>query len=83
MGATFVDTVKLTLALGYLTTIVWCFLWLRKVFGNIPAFIGTIICSMVPYWFLDIYVRGSVGEVWALSFVLLTLAAIEYGIFGE
>ena len=83
MGATFVDSVKLTLATGYLTAILWCFLWLRKVFGKKPALIGTIICSMVPYWFVDIYVRGSVGEVWALSFVLLTLAALEYGVsFG-
>ncbi len=83
LGATFVDSVKLTLATGYLTAILWCFLWLRKVFGKKPALIGTIICSMVPYWFVDIYVRGSVGEVWALSFVLLTLAALEYGVsFG-
>lgn len=83
LGVTLVDSVKLTLATGYLTAIFWCFLWLRKVFGNKPALIGTIICSMVPYWFVDIYVRGSVGEVWALSFVLLTLVAIEYGVhFG-
>lgn len=82
-GISFVDSVKLTLAGGYLTAIIWCFLWLRKVFGVKPALIGTIVCSMVPYWFVDIYVRGSVGEVWALSFVVLTLAALEYGVsFG-
>lgn len=80
LGATFVDSVKLTLALGYLTAMAWCFLWLRKVFGKVPALIGTIICSMVPYWFVDIYVRGSVGEVWALSFVLLTLFSLEHGL---
>lgn len=79
-GISFVDSVKLTLAAGYLTAIMWCFVWLKRVFGNKPALIGTIICSMIPYWFVDIYVRGSVGEVWALSFVLLTLFSIEYGL---
>lgn len=81
-GETFVDSVKLTLALGYLTSIVWCFLWLKSIFGNKASLIGTIICSMVPYWFVDIYVRGSVGEVWALSFVLLTLFSLERGLKG-
>ncbi|MEK7577130.1 MAG: YfhO family protein [Patescibacteria group bacterium] len=82
-GVSFVDSVKLTLAAGYLTAVFWCFLWLKRVFGDRAAMIGTIVCSLVPYWFVDIYVRGSVGEVWALSFVLLTFAALEYGIsFG-
>lgn len=78
LGVSFVDSVKFTLAFGYLTASMWCFLWLRKVFGHTPALVGTIICFMVPYWFVDLYVRGSVGEVWALSFVLLTFFSLEY-----
>lgn len=76
-GASFVDAVKLTLASGYLLAAVACFFWLRLLFSARAAALGTIAGMLVPYWFVDIYVRGSVGEVWAFAFVFLSLAASE------
>lgn len=78
LGLSFVDSVKWTLGAGYVVAMAFCFLWLRRLFGNIPASIGTIVGAYVPYWFLDLYVRGSVGEVWALAWVFGGLAAISY-----
>ncbi len=77
-GLSFVDSFKWTMALGYLTAVVWCYLFIKKEFGMKTAVIATVIFSYVPYWFVDIYVRGSVGEVWALSFVMLALCALAY-----
>ena len=76
-GIGFVDAFKLTLAVGYISAILWCYVWLRSIHNKFVASCATIVFSFVPYWFVDIYVRGSVGEVWAISFVLLSLAAIE------
>ncbi len=76
-GVGFVDAFKLTVALGYALAVLWCFLWIRTMRSAYVATCSAIIFAFVPYWFVDIYVRGSVGEVWGISFVLLTLVAIE------
>ncbi len=75
-GASFVDSVKWTTALGYFTALLFCFLYVRKVFGKVPAVFATIICSFVPYWFLDMYIRGSVGEIWGIAWVFAALYAL-------
>lgn len=79
IGASFVDAFKLTLASGYISAVVFCFLWLKKRFAIYAAVMGTIVFATMPYWFVDIYVRGSVGEVLAIAFFMLSLASLEYG----
>lgn len=76
-GLSFVDSVKWTLASGYIAALVFCFFYLRLLFGKYPAIIGTIAAAFVPYWFVDIYIRGSVGEVWGIAFVFGALWAIS------
>ncbi len=76
-GASFVDAVKLTLATGYLVAAFLCFLWLRSLFPPRAALVGAIASMLVPYWFVDIYVRGSVGEVWAVAFLFAIFLGIE------
>lgn len=75
-GLSFVDSVKWTLGIGYLLALLFCFQWIRRLFGKNPAIIATIVCAYIPYWFVDVYIRGSVGEVWALSWVFASLYAI-------
>lgn len=79
LGLSFVDSVKWTLAAGYLLAIAFCFLWLKRYFDTKSAVVGTIVGMFVPYWFVDLYVRGSVGEVWALAWVFGAFASIAYG----
>lgn len=76
LGLSFVDSVKWTLGSGYLIALAFCFLWVRQTYGRIPALIATLTCAFVPYWFIDIYIRGSVGEVWAFAWVFGVLYAI-------
>lgn len=78
-GASYPDALKLTLATGYLSAALFCFLWLKRLFGGRAAAVGAIVFAYIPYWFVELYVRGSVGEVLAIAFLLLALTAVESG----
>lgn len=78
LGFQFVDAFKLALFFGYLLSGIFCFLFLVKLRGKKAAFFGTIAALTVPYWFVDMYVRGSVGEVWAFTWMFASLAAIVW-----
>ena len=62
---------------GYLFVAVALFLWLESVFGIYPAIIGAMVGAFTPYLFVDTFIRGSIGEVWAIGFLCLTLFGIE------
>ncbi|OGG29123.1 hypothetical protein A2973_00795 [Candidatus Gottesmanbacteria bacterium RIFCSPLOWO2_01_FULL_49_10] len=79
MGWNLVDSLKLTLATGYVVANVFCFQWLQKMFDRRSALAGSVVFAFVPYWFVDIFVRGSVGEVWAIAFLMSCLFFIENG----
>ncbi len=81
LGFHAVDALKVSLALGYTIAGISSFLWLKKLFGVKAGIVGAIAASFVPYWFVDLYVRGSVGEVWAMTFVFMSLMLIEYKMF--
>lgn len=78
-GLSFVDSFKWTLAFGYMLAVYFCFVWLRRLFDSRTAVIGTVTGMFVPYWFLDMYIRGSVGEVWAFVWIFAALAAVANG----
>lgn len=71
------DSLKLSLALSYALAVIFCFLWLKKLFGTKGALFGSVIFSFVPYWFVDIYVRGALGEVMAIPFLMMALWSFE------
>lgn len=79
LGVSLADSVRLTLLTGYTGAMLFCYLWLRALFGRFAAGIGTAICMFVPYWFVNMYVRGSVGEMLAVMWVFLYLWAVEKG----
>lgn len=76
-GIEFVAAFKYTSALSYLLAVLFCFLWLKTRWGLKSAVFGTIAAAFVPYWFVELYVRGSIGELWALTFLFLGLLSIE------
>lgn len=78
LGWSLVDSFKLTLALALLGTTFFSFLWLRKLFGLTSAVIGTLVLLSTPYLWVDLYVRGSVGEVLAIMWAIAVLASVEH-----
>jgi len=65
------------LAVGYIIAGIFAFLWLATIVGPLFAFMGAVVGAFVPYWFVDIYVRGTIGEVWAIAWLFLCFYAIE------
>lgn len=65
------------LGLGYIALATGAYLWLSALFGVTPALIGAGVAAFVPYLFVDIYVRGTIGEVWATALLVLSLFFIE------
>ena len=79
IGFSFVRSVPLTLALGYTLALFFSYRWLRTLVTARTAALGTLTGAFVPYWFVDLYVRGSVGEVWAIAWVFSSLGSIVLG----
>ncbi len=76
-GMEFVTAFKYTSAIAYLSALVFCFLWIKTKWSQKSAVIGTIATAFVPYWFVELYVRGSIGEIWAITFLFLGFFSIE------
>lgn len=66
-GISFLDAVKLNLVLATFVGVTFFYFWSRLFFDKTSAMISAIFYTFAPYRFVDIYIRGSVGEVWALG----------------
>lgn len=70
----FIDSFKLLMSTGFILSAIFMFIWLKEVFNNEKAaFVGALFYVWVPYRFLLIYVRGSVSELLAYTFLPLAL----------
>ena len=77
VGINFVNTIKVLLALCILSSSLFTFFWLRKLFDNLSSLVGAIFYTFFPYHLFDLYQRGSVGEVLSLSILPFVLWQIE------
>lgn len=66
-----------SVGLGYIAIAAASYLWLLTLFSPVPAAVGTLVTAFVPYLFVDMYVRGSIGEVWATAFLIACLYLFE------
>lgn len=64
----FIDSFKLNMFFGVVIGSIFFFLWARIFWGDLGGLVASSFYSFSPYHLLDIYIRGSVGEVWALAF---------------
>ncbi len=80
IGFSFVDATKLVFAIAYIVSIFAMYVWGRAQFGTIPGFVAAVLYGFAPYRFVDLYVRGAIGEhvafIWPpiIFFGLLRLA---------
>jgi len=90
-GFSLIDSVKIVFGLGTILSLLFMYLWLSSFLGEIPAVLGAILYTYAPYRFVDLYVRGDIGENLAFAFVPLTLYFLyklykdqkyKYSIFG-
>lgn len=67
-GISFIDSFKLEMFFAILIGAVFFYLWAKEFWGKLGGIVSSVFYTFSPYHFLDVYIRGSVGEVWALAF---------------
>lgn len=77
VGFNFISTIKIIIGLSFLSSALFTFLWLKKLFNPVAAVIGSLVSLYLPYHLFTIYTRGSVGELLALGIVPIVLYALE------
>lgn len=55
----------------------FAYLWLNNRFGKTAAVLGGLTYTLVPYHFVNVYIRGAMGEVMAITVVPLGLYFID------
>ncbi len=76
LGFSFVDSVKLVFGVSYIASVLAFFLWARLQWNPYAGFVGAVLYGFAPYRFVDLYVRGALGEHVAFVFGPLTFLGL-------
>lgn len=68
LGFSFIDAFKLNMFIATFVGSIFFYLWSKQYWGDLGGVVSAVFYLFSPYRFVDIYIRGSVGEVWALAF---------------
>jgi len=68
LGFNFSDSLKLVFAFTYIASGFGMYFWLRNSLSKYPALLGGALYLFLPYRFVDMYVRGAIGEHVAFVF---------------
>ena len=73
LGAGFIDSIKLTYALGFLGSGLTMYLFTKEHMGRVPAILAAAVYVYLPYHLADAYVRGALAEFLTFPFFPLIL----------
>jgi uncharacterized membrane protein len=68
IGFSFVDSTKLVFGISYILSALTMYLWIQSVYGKKAGLISALLYTFTPYRFIDLYVRGAIGEHVAFIF---------------
>ncbi len=68
-----VESFKVTMGLGFVLSALMSYLWLRGRYGRLGGLIGSTLYTLAPYRLMNVYERGTPGEVWVALFPPLIL----------
>lgn len=77
-GASFIDSFQFGLMTAYLVALAACYLICVKQTTVFRSVVITLLFATVPYWFVDLHIRGSIGEVWGIAWIMSSLAALTW-----
>lgn len=77
LGFGFVDSIKMILGASMISSMIFVYFWLSRFFDKTASFLGSLFYLYMPYHLFDLYKRGSIGEVLALSVIPFILWQIE------
>ena len=68
IGLGYVDATKMVFAVAFTASMLAMYLWIKTAFGKRAGVIAAILYGFAPYRFVDLYVRGAIGEHMAFVF---------------
>lgn len=68
IGFSFVDSTKIVFIVAFIASTLAMYFWMRSAFGTIPGILGAFLYGFAPYRFVDMYIRGAIGEHVAFIF---------------
>lgn len=77
IGFSFVDSTKVVFGLAFVLSILFMYMWTSLAWGVAAGFVAAVLYGFMPYRFIDLYVRGAIGEHMAFVFPPL----ICYGLY--
>ncbi len=83
LGFSFVSSFKLSMILASFIGGFSMYFWSKCFWGKGGGFLSAVVYTYTPYHFVDVYVRGSIGEVWALAFAPFLLYTSTKAIFNK
>jgi len=69
LGFSFVVSIKIVFLLSFFLGAGGMFWWASQVWGKKGGLVSALFYSYAPYRFLDVYIRGSIGEALAFAFL--------------
>lgn len=68
LSFSFVDSVKIVFGLSFIASGLAMYLWIKSFLGRNAGIVAGIVYMIAPYRFVDLYVRGAIGEHVAFIF---------------
>jgi len=78
LGFSLIDSIKLIFGLSFIASGLAMYFWIKEIWGEEASFAASLLYMFAPYRFVDIFVRGAIGE--NLAFVwppLICLFALK------
>lgn len=82
IGFSFVDSTKLVFAVAYIASVFGMYLWISAQWGKTAGLLSAVLYGYSPYRFVDLYVRGAIGEHVAFAVIPFTFLMI-FRVFKE
>ncbi len=76
LGFDYLVATKLMFGLGIVLSAVFMYLLAKEFWGRFGGVIAGLFYLFAPYHALDVYVRGAVGEFWAMAFLPLVFLGL-------
>lgn len=83
LGFGYLDSVKAGFVLSVLVSAWGMFIFGKSLWGKAGGFLSALLYAYAPYRAVDMYVRGAVGEFWALGFLPLILWSVKGVLEGK
>lgn len=77
VGFSAIVSTKIMMALPLILSGITMYFWAKKSWGRLGGVLSALFYVFAPYKALDIYVRGAVGEVWAMVFLPLVFLSFS------